>query len=119
MKKLLAVCVLMPCLALAAPPRSEPQAATFQTMCLNIQDLSETVAEFEELPYVRGISNPLAQEGARLSLVIFVNPKTGTFTIVERTQAGLYCILAVGSNFQPVPKEVQDDVKQQQDKGRL
>ncbi len=119
MKNLLAACLLVPCMALAAPPKTQPQAATFQTMCLGIQDLSETVAEFEELPYVRGISNPLAQDGARLSLVIFVNPKTGSFTIVERTQDGLYCILAVGNNFEPVPKEIQDDVRSEQEKGRL
>ena len=119
MKTLLSACLLVPSLVMAMPQQTQPQAATFQTICVNAEDLTKTVAEFQELPYVRGISSPLSQEGARLSLVVFLNPKTGSFTIVERTQDGLYCILAVGNNFEPVPREIHDEVRSEQEKGRL
>ena len=114
MKKILAMCLLMPSLVLA-----NPQIKTIQTMCLNAKDLTDTVNEFKELPYVRGISTPLAEQDAKMSLVIFLNPTTGTFTIVEKADDNLYCILAVGGGFEPVPREIQDDVKQQQEKSTL
>jgi len=115
MKKILAMCLLMPSLVLA-----NPQIKTIQTMCLNGNDLGETINEFKELPYVRGISTPFDKEDAKLSLVIFLNPTTGTFTIVEKAGNNLYCILAVGGGFEPVPKEIQDDVrKEQQEKSTL
>ena len=89
-------------------------------MCLNGNDLVESINEFKELPYVRGISTPFDKEDAKLSLVIFLNPTTGTFTIVEKAGNNLYCILAVGGGFEPVPKEIQDDVrKEQQEKSTL
>jgi hypothetical protein len=115
MKKILAMFLLMPSLVLA-----NPQIKTIQTMCLNGNDLVESINEFKELPYVRGISTPFDKEDAKLSLVIFLNPTTGTFTIVEKAGNNLYCILAVGGGFEPVPKEIQDDVrKEQQEKSTL
>ena len=89
-------------------------------MCLNGNDLGETVNEFKELPYVRGISTPMDEQDAKMSLVVFLNPTTGTFTIVEKAGDNLYCILAVGGGFEPVPKQIQDDVrKEQQEKSTL
>jgi hypothetical protein len=52
-------------------------------------------------------------------LVIFANPTTGTFTIVEKAAEDLYCIIAIGGGFEPVPKEIQDEVRQEQKKGTL
>lgn len=114
MKKILAMCLLMPSLVLA-----DPQIKTYQAMCLNGEDLTNTVDEFKELPYVRGLSAPLAQPDARLSLVIFLNPITGTFTIAEKAADDFYCVIAVGNKFEPVPKNIQDDARQQQEKSAL
>ena len=115
MKKILAMFLLMPSLVFA-----NPQIKTIQTMCLNGKDLTDTVNEFKELPYVRGISTPMAEQDAKMSLVVFLNPATGTFTIVEKAGDNLYCILAVGGGFEPVPREIQDDVrKEQQEKSTL
>ena len=106
--------LLMPSLVFA-----NPQIKTIQAMCLNGKDLTDTVNEFKELPYVRGISTPMAEQDAKMSLVVFLNPATGTFTIVEKADDNLYCILAVGGGFEPVPREIQDDVKQQQENSTL
>ena len=114
MKKILAMFLLMPSLVFA-----NPQIKTIQTMCLDGKDLTDTVNEFKELPYVRGISTPMAEQDAKMSLVVFLNPATGTFTIVEKAGDNLYCILAVGGGFEPVPKNIQDDVKQQQENSTL
>lgn len=114
MKKILAMFLLMPSLAFA-----EPKPATYETICLNGKDLTNTVNEFKELPFVRGLSVPLTQQERKLSLVIFANPTTGSFTIVEKAGEDLYCILAIGGGFEPVPKDIQDDVKQGQEKSTL
>lgn len=114
MKNLLAMCLLMPSLVFA-----NPQITTYQAMCINGEDLTKTVNDFKELPYVRGISTPLSQQDAKLSLVVFLNPTTGTFTIVEKAADDVYCILAVGGGFEPVPKELQDNVRQEQEKSTL
>ena len=86
---------------------------------MNGKDLTNTVNEFKELPFVRGLSVPLTQQERKLSLVIFANPTTGSFTIVEKAGEDLYCILAIGGGFEPVPKDIQDDVKQGQEKSTL
>lgn len=114
MKKLLAMFLLVPTLVLA-----EPKKATYETICLNGEDLTDTINSFNELPFVRGLSLPLNSQETKLSLVIFANPTTGTFTIVERADTDLYCILSVGGGFEPVPKEMQDNVRQEQEKGSL
>lgn len=114
MKNLLAAVLSAPAIAMAAP-----QTATYETVCVGPDDLAKTVNEFKELPFVRGLSTPLSQNETKLSIVIFANPKTGTFTIVERASEKLYCILAVGGGFEPVPKDIQDAAREEQGKSSL
>jgi hypothetical protein len=113
-KKTLALFALVPVLAWA-----QPQMKNYQTICVSSQDLTKTIDEFKELPYVRGLSSPMSQEGENLSLVVFINPETRTFTIVEKAGDNVYCILAVGGGFEPVPRNIQDDVRSGQEKGQL
>lgn len=112
MKKLLISCLLIPTFAFAN------EAVSLPTVCITISDLAKTLDEYEELPLVRGIGNSLL-DGNSFSVVVFANGKTGTFTITQRQSKDLYCILAVGTNFQPVPKEMQDTIKDSQQKGKL
>ena len=113
MKKLLATLLLLPAMALAELPIVDRP-----TVCIGLDQLDETVEQFEELPLARGTSIDI-ETGFPLSLVIFVNPSTGSFTIVERSLYGEFCILSVGGEFEPVPKAVQDDLKQQREQGRI
>lgn len=119
MKKLIAMFLLVPSLVLANPLKSDLEVATMQTICLDIKSLTELLNEFEEIPYVRGQSRSITNDGPSLSLVIFVNPKSGSFTIVERADKDSYCLLAVGNRFEPVPKETQDKLIEEHKKGRL
>jgi len=119
MKRILASLIVMPTLALAQAPQPDLQIATYQTACISGQDLVNLVGEFQEIPAVRGVSRGIVTEGASLSMVIYVNAKTGTFTIVERAAADTYCLLAVGAGFEAVPKEIQDEVRSAQERGRL
>ena len=53
------------------------------------------------------------------SVVVFANPTTGSFTILERKAIDTYCAIVIGIGFEPVPKEIQDDIRQQQEKSKL
>ena len=121
MKSIMTTLALIPGLAWAFTNSEKPSLdlATMQTVCVSAKDLTSLVDEFKEIPYVRGISRPIVNEGVSLSLVIFVNPKDRSFTIAERVAQDRYCILAVGNNFEPVPQQIQDEVKTEQERGRL
>jgi|LakMenE18May11ns_1017448.scaffolds.fasta_scaffold9537518_2 hypothetical protein len=112
MKPLLMLCLLIPTFVFANETSSLP------TVCITISDLAKTLDEYEELPLVRGTGNSLV-DGSSFPVVVFANGKTGTFTITQRQSKDLYCILAVGTNFQPVPKEMQDTIKDSQQKDKL
>ncbi len=91
----------------------------YPAVCVDAESLSRTMDEFQELPFARGISNSLGDaEAPARSLVIFMNPKTQTWTIVERVNADRYCIMAVGQKFEPVPTDIRDRVEEGQQKGR-
>ena len=48
------------------------------------------------------------------ALVIYVNPKTGSWTVVELVQSGLYCVDATGEGFEPVPEDLREEFQRQQ-----
>lgn len=106
-----------------AQARAEPREAIkamYPVVCVNAATLSETMNEFKELPFARGLSNNLNNaEAPPTSLVIFMNPKTKTWTIVERVNSDQYCIIAVGNKFEPVPTDIRDRVEQEQNQGQL
>jgi hypothetical protein len=115
----MAALAMVPMLAWATPAGSDFTVATVDTICISLKQLTEITDEAQELPYVRGQSHPIMTEGAPLSMVIFVNPTTGTFTIAERVAQDMYCLLALGSRFEPVPREARDRIMQEQQKSRL
>jgi len=119
MKKIFSMFLLMPALVLANPPKEDFIVGSMETVCVSLKNLTEIIDEAQEIPYVRGQSHPIMSQGSPLAMVIFVNPKTGTFTISERVDRDTYCILALGSRFEPVPKEAQDKIRKEQDKSRM
>ena len=119
MKSFAAAALLIPALTWSAPPGTDFTVATMDTICISLKQLTEITDEAQEIPYVRGQSHPIMTEGGPLAMVIFVNPATGTFTVAERVNQDMYCILALGSRFEPVPKEAQDRIRKEQEKSRL
>lgn len=120
MKKILAILCIIPSIAYAFTnsEKQSLQMSTYQTVCLNAKDFTNLVGEFKEVPFARGISKPVIGEGV-LSLVIFVNPETKTFTMAEKAAEDLYCVLAVGAEFEPVPQDIRDNVINEYKKGIL
>ena len=118
-KTLAAGCMAMT-LAWAVQAQTAATATMYPAVCVDAESLSKTVDEFQELPFARGVSNSLGDPDAPArSLVIFMNPNTQTWTIVERVNPDQYCIMAVGSGFEPVPTDIRDRVEEGQRKGQL
>jgi hypothetical protein len=82
MKKLLAALALM-----ASPAYAQPQ-------CMGYPDLAAALtSEFSESVAGRGLSNGNIAE-------IWVNPNTGTWTLVVVTPNGIACIAGHGTNWE-------------------
>jgi hypothetical protein len=73
-------------------------------MCVDQKGISELITQFEELSFAGGVSmRDIPSVGiVQNNVVIFVNPKTMSFTIVERFSKDLYCVLALGEGFRPL-----------------
>jgi hypothetical protein len=76
-------------------------------MCVGQKDLAQTITEFEELSFAGGVAmRELPGVGmVKNNLVIFVNPKTQSWTIVERFTKDMYCIVALGEGFRPLSSQ--------------
>ena len=94
------------------------ETATYRTVCMNAVNFTKLIDEFEELPFARGHSYGMF-DNSILSMVVFVNPKTKSFTIAEKSSEDLYCILTLGREFEPMPKGIVDGVLEGRQKGKL
>lgn len=83
--------------------------ATVQNLSVVCSDpvtIGKLVKEFDEVPRSAGVStrdlpnNKTAQN----PIILFVNPKTGSWTLVERVNAENYCIVAVGDQYKELKK---------------
>ena len=116
MKKILALLLFFPSMLLAQ--QEDIQKRSFQSPCLSAQQLTDLVDEFEEVAFVRGLSQT-TESNKFNPIVVFVNPDTKSFTIAQKQESDLYCIFAIGHSFQPVPKDIQDDARQRHKKGTM
>jgi hypothetical protein len=55
-----------------------------------------TMTAFREIPGAGFTNNPM---------VVFVNPKTKTFTIIEQITKDIYCVVSLGDNISPYVEE--------------
>jgi len=74
--------------------------------CVNKENIYKLVGDFDEAPFIRALNSPVLGVPIFNPLVIFVNSKTGSFSVVEKVEEQKYCILAVGVSFEPVPAEI-------------
>ena len=82
-------------------------------VCTDEAGFVDAITNFDEQPMLTALSNRDMGEGLLVptSLVVFVNTKTGTFTIAEKI-ADKYCVVAMGENMKPfVDEEVAKPYK--------
>lgn len=101
MKKLLALTVFCSCTHLHAQVRT-----TVEVECFSLIELASLLNEYNEAPLSAGSILRGDEKGAvEHTMILFVNPKTKTWTLAEKTTKGLYCVLTAGSNFDFIRKE--------------
>ena len=94
---------------------SYSESIAVEVPCVTPQDLEQSINKWKELPLARGMSTRSADGQSKNVLVLFVNSKTKTWTIAEKIPTGLYCVLAAGNGFEPMPAEVVEIFKKQQE----
>lgn len=95
----------------------ELQRKYVETYCVSKDVLESTLGEFKEFPLFRALSH--RGDGVPTSLVIFVSQETKTWSIIEKIQSDLYCIIALGQEFEIVPQEIRDSLEADRSKGKL
>lgn len=83
---------------------SETRSLNTQIVCAAWDVIDASLNEHGEMPFARmSADRHIARSGTVQNIVvIFVNPKTKTFTVVEQFKEDLYCVLSIGSEFGPV-----------------
>lgn len=82
-------------IATPSPAQTPPQPPCGPTKAM----MAMLKARFGETPIVAGIGDN------NTPLLIFSNPKTGTFTITIRRPGGVTCLLTSGTSWTPVEQE--------------
>lgn len=117
MKTTLAAMLMM--VPLIAVPKEEnnpgEKIIPFSAHCMDLQRMDEILNEFDELPLVRGKS---FRDENYNSIVVFMNQKTKTFTILEKIDQKTYCAISVGVDIEPVPQEITDSIIKQRQRNR-
>lgn len=95
------------------------QQSNLPVYCINYNSLDSTLSEWDEIPFVRGKSFRENSSGEiRNALVLFVNANKRTWTLVEKFSDDKYCVLAAGTDFEPVPAKIIDDVINEREKSK-
>lgn len=102
--------ILLPLLFLPVFSHAEVIRGTIPIMCTGTKEFVNTMAEFEELPLLTGVSSRDFGDGniVPLSLVIFANGKSGTFTIVEKLEDKV-CVISIGEKLQPYRESLKEN----------
>lgn len=100
MNKLIAAALIsFPLLSLAQSKHN------LEVECFTRSDLALLLTEYGENPFAIGSTLRIDNRGADESfLIVFLNAKTQTWTIVEKSKNNLYCVLSAGSNFSLITK---------------
>jgi len=115
MKKLLILLCIIPNLVFAQEIIKETRTVA----CTDKKTIYDLVGDFDEVPFIRALNVPVVGQEYVTSIVIFVNPKTGSFSFVEKVEEQKYCILALGGKFEPMPAEILKEYNEFVEKKKL
>lgn len=84
--------------------------------CISGLDLLNSLKEYTEIPLIRGLS---IRGSSTQAFVLYVNPMTKSWTLVEKTENNFYCILSAGESFEYVPEESRKELQDNYNKKTL
>jgi len=95
MKKLVLSILLLASSAVHAQQSPTPDAIKLTVPCATQAKVVEVLKEYDERPMLQMVSTRDKEE---LVTIMFVNPKTLTYTIVEQVNDKVYCVTGSGKN---------------------
>lgn len=128
MKKILAVLMFVAGASFAQDKEPDVKPVKFDAYCMSSKMFGVIAAKYEEQPMMVMISGrTVGEKDMEFTTVMFANPKTGSWSLVERIGEDVFCVVATGSKLAPylgdrppnspngnVPKKYE-----QSDKGEL
>lgn len=82
----------------------------FDAVCTDDETFANTLSQFDEQPLA--VSTSFRSDGGAsltFGAVLFVNPKTGTWTMAERIEPNVICVIGMGENFRPYQSDPTHD----------
>ena len=96
-KKLLSTLLFVPALAIG-----QVESVHFETVCVSQKILEESITKHGEKPFITAVGHRMVGNRKVFHpVVMFMNPDTKTWTVVERIEPDSFCIVAVGSKIEP------------------
>ena len=76
---------------------------SFEAVCISEKSLSQLVDKFKEDPMLTMVSVRETSNNNfdTIPAVLFMNPKTKTWTMVEKVAGNLYCVIGTGEQVRP------------------
>ena len=79
--------------------------ARLDVVCVKLRELAEVLSKYGEQPLAQGSAH--RDVTGPVIMVIFANPETGTWTVVEKiTASDTYCVVSTGDKFRPITDEM-------------
>ena len=73
----------------------------FDAICTTQQIFGETILKYGETPIMRGLSvRNVDGVMVFMNTVLFMNLETGTWTLAEKITDNVFCVMAMGQNWQ-------------------
>ena len=96
-KKLLSTLLFLPALAIG-----QSEIVQFESICVPLEILEESMKKYGEKPFITSTGHRMFGD-VKIShaTVLFMNPETKTWTMVEKVESNSYCIIGIGSNMKP------------------
>lgn len=70
--------------------------------CISLEQLSSILERHKEEPFLHGTSSrEIAGKIVSIPMVIFVNPQTKTWTLIEKYGKDIYCAAGLGRKISP------------------
>ena len=96
-KKLLSTLLFVPALAMG-----QVETVQFESICVPLEILEESMKKHGEKPFINSVGHRMFGDVKVFhATVLFINPETKTWTMVEKVGSNSYCIIGVGSNMKP------------------
>ena len=110
MKKILTLLLLLPAIAFCNESEVDPDQAVYKDtriVCASGSSLFEALKKYGEIPMLslisyRTLANDQKPTASQLDSRLFANPSTGTWTLVEKHDGDLYCVIAIGEQLKPI-----------------